>query len=430
MEFTENACDLYSSRAICCQFTVEHHDPEAHVREAISAFLSGCHRRTISKPCRALDLGANNGWFTAYMLQLGASVVAVEPQPDLARALDETATLNCWSRQTTVINARACSNYSLPSELKLCLAPENTSNCNLQSGWRMGDAESQLSKAYGSRCAQAHDLPSTVSGLPLESILRLAGSSPTSSSRPVIDLIKMDGDGPEGRWLQEIEALIDAGSLVVRTMIVEASFVRPALFQRLQRVHSYTFYRLDAHDARRFLTRDGWDAYSPPGTFARLDRYASEYRRTAGALSRFSPHNIARMGAVLQNDRERKMRPFGDNISRLDLEEELLSVRGMRRIFRAKPGLSVQAWTTLLNPIHRPTFETAPTQWVLTLEGDLTERTYPTPFRTSAPEYRHAKSEGLLEPRPPPPPVHVSHVGAGSRKWVHNRSRKGAVDGL
>ena len=187
-------------------------------------------------------------------------------------------------------------------------------------------------------------------------------------------------------------------------MIVEASYVRPALFQKFQRRHGYTFYRLDAHDARRFLNRDGWDIYSPRGTFARLDRYASEYARPAAALSRYSPHNVARMGSVLQGDKEKRMRPFADNVSRLMLEDELLGVRGMRRVFRVKPALSVQAWTTLLNPIHRPSFETSPTQWVLTLDGDVTEPTYPSTYRTAAPEYRNAKREGLLEPHPPPPP--------------------------
>ena len=417
MEFRPESCDLYSHQSICCRATTaeEHHEPEAHVAAAIASFLSGCHRRQPGRRCRTLDLGANNGWFTAYMLQLGAQVVSVEPQPDLARAMQETVTLNCWAERASVVNARACSSTLLVRELASCMAPENASTCSLREGWRLGNADSQLSTTYGSRCSEAHGLPSSIGGVPLTQLLfQAAGSrgggatgsevSAPALSTPVLDLIKMDGDGPEGRWLQEVEAHLSARRLEVRTMIVEASYVRPALFQRLQRVHGYTIYRLDVHDARRFITRSGWDAYSPPGTFARLDRYANEYVKTNAALSRYSPHNIARMGAVLQGDRERRMRPFGDNISRLDLEEELFGVRGMKHVFRAKPNLSLQAWTTLLNPVHRPSFETAPTQWVITRLGDLTERTYPPTFRTTAPEYRHAKREGLLEPRPPPPP--------------------------
>ena len=198
MEFEPDACDLYSRKEVCCMITGEYHDPEAHVREALAAFLSGCHRRPRQRPCRALDLGANQGWFTAYMLQLGASVVAVEPQPDLARALNETVELNCWSRQTIVINARACSSTLPPNELRACLAPENATTCGLRTGWRLGDAESQISKLHGHRCSNMHGLPSTVSGWSLSALLKLASSidGATPFTTPSIELIKMDGDGP------------------------------------------------------------------------------------------------------------------------------------------------------------------------------------------------------------------------------------------
>ena len=36
--------------------------------------------------------------------------------------------------------------------------------------------------------------------------------------------------------------------------------------------HAFTVFRLDEHDSRRQITPEGWDAYSPPGTIARLDR--------------------------------------------------------------------------------------------------------------------------------------------------------------
>ena len=133
MEFRPDSCDLYSHRSICCRATTdEHHDPEAHVAAAIASFLSGCHRRQPGRPCRALDLGANNGWFTAYMLQLGALVVSIEPQPDLARAVQETVTLNCWAERATVVNARACSSSLLARELASCMAAENASACSLR----------------------------------------------------------------------------------------------------------------------------------------------------------------------------------------------------------------------------------------------------------------------------------------------------------
>ena len=54
-----------------------------------------CPRRPADRPCRALDLGSNNGWMASYMLQLGSRVVAVEPANDFAAALKESAALSC-----------------------------------------------------------------------------------------------------------------------------------------------------------------------------------------------------------------------------------------------------------------------------------------------------------------------------------------------
>ena len=94
-----------------------------------------------------------------------------------------------------------------------------------------------------------------------------------SRPRVHVDFIKMDADGPEGSWLEEVDALMTHNKLSVGGIAVEASFVRPALFQRLQSVHGFFFYRFDSVDARRLITRDGWDAFSPPGTYERIDRF-------------------------------------------------------------------------------------------------------------------------------------------------------------
>ena len=63
MEREPGKCDLYLPEKRFCR-SMEHgntFEPEYHVREAIASFLDGCHRRR----CAAVDLGANNGWFTA-----------------------------------------------------------------------------------------------------------------------------------------------------------------------------------------------------------------------------------------------------------------------------------------------------------------------------------------------------------------------------
>ena len=97
METEPATCNLYSDDRKCCLATRPQADLviERHVHEVITSFLFGCASRPVNRPCLAADLGANNGWMTAFMLSLGAHVVSVEPQSDLAKAASETAILNC-----------------------------------------------------------------------------------------------------------------------------------------------------------------------------------------------------------------------------------------------------------------------------------------------------------------------------------------------
>ena len=60
----------------------EQRNPSVTFERRSLRFSPDCGRRK----CRSLDLGANNGWMTAYMLQLGSHVVAVEPSVDFAWA--------------------------------------------------------------------------------------------------------------------------------------------------------------------------------------------------------------------------------------------------------------------------------------------------------------------------------------------------------
>jgi hypothetical protein len=110
METQPGTCDLYARRAshFCCKLTGAFKEPERHIREFIASSLADCARRPLDRPCRSLDLGANNGWMTAYMLQLGSHVLSVEPAVDFAWAIRQTARLNCWTSRLRVVNARAC----------------------------------------------------------------------------------------------------------------------------------------------------------------------------------------------------------------------------------------------------------------------------------------------------------------------------------
>lgn len=126
MEDAPGKCDMYRSRESCCSVAAhiglgnEHH----MMRDAVVSLLAGCLARPARSPCRAIDLGANNGWISAFMLSLGAHVVAVEPQPDLARALNETITLNCWRGRGIVHNAFACGTGASAS----CMLPKPAMN--------------------------------------------------------------------------------------------------------------------------------------------------------------------------------------------------------------------------------------------------------------------------------------------------------------
>ena len=430
MEMSNGTCDFYRAPKLgrpsfCCDIQGDYRQPEIAVREAIGSFLVGCNRRPAGRPCRALDLGANNGWFSAYMLQLGAHVVSVEPQPAFAQAIEATAKLNCWKKRSTVINARACTSREVSGARPFitrdakpfsgsCYIATNTSSCEAGGGFREGGGSSQLRTVYGHECAAKHGLPATVGGIPLRSVLlegaqaeqaaelqRKTNTATIPSLRVELDLVKIDVDGPERYMMQEIDDLMTSRLLSIRTIIVEASFVTPSQMFRLQHRHGYTAYRLDAHDGRRRMTRSGWDAFSPGRTIARLDRFASKHREADRAVTRFSPHNPDQFKAsngASAPDHPKGLTPAGDDTPRVDLEEELFGVRAMRHVYRAKPNLSLQAWTTLMQPIQHQGYESAPLQWVLTLEGDLTEPvdTLIQPWIRVTPEYKNASATGIL----------------------------------
>ena len=357
MEFTPGQCDLYAQRAsaFCCTLgstrgvIASPGDPEPHVLEAIASFLSHCQRRPAHRRCRSLDLGANNGWMSAYMMQLGSHVVSVEPASDFARALNETAAVDCWADRLMVYNARACVGRE-----PRCMAPSPCKQCSCCGRcWRWGNVNgpSQVSVNYGENCSSHFGLPQSVPGVDFDELLWTA-----AGVRGEIDLLKMDADGPVGTWLKRLEQLLSEGAAPrVRAMVVEGSRLDPTVLMRLQSVHNYTVLRLDEHDERRSITRQGWDAYSPSGTFARLDRFRDEHVSPDRARCKYSPPRV------------HGMVPVGDNVSRFDLEDEWFGVRAMRHVFRVKPGMTAQGWTTILQPVIRCSY---PGQYVLTLDTE------------------------------------------------------------
>lgn len=226
MEDQPGSCDYYRKRSFCQKVAEGHSfEPEYHVREVIASFLHGCGAW---RSCRALDLGANNGWHTASMLALGAHVTALEPQRDLARGVQDTAALNCAADRLTLINA-----FVRPD-------PDAAGSSAIGSQWRAGGPP----KGYG---FQAGSVPN----VPLDQVA--VGAE--------FDLVKIDTDGPDGALLGRFESLLSAKKTKVSTFVVECHNCSDALMWRLQNVHKYTVCLLDMHIDRRFIDAGGVDAY-------------------------------------------------------------------------------------------------------------------------------------------------------------------------
>ena len=147
-------------------------------------------------------------------------------------------------------------------------------------------------------------------------------------------------------------------------------------------VHGYTFLRMDEHDSRRFITREGWDAYSPPGTFGQLDRLLDRHRSLEAGIS---PNSFE---ASLGGARELA------NASRSEFEEELFGIRAMRHVFKVKPNISLQAWMVLQRPMLKTNWGP---QWIATLDDNLLPKASPVRVsagRNGSPEYLEARAQG------------------------------------
>ena len=305
MEEVPGTCDFYAHRWVCCHLAGEHSsEPERSVREAINSVLPGCARATtLGRPCFALDLGANAGWFSALMLSYGATVLSVEPQQDFAAGLNATAQLNCWSERSAVLHAFA---YGTREE-KQAYRPRTGS-----SGWRlMGSSNATQFRMFHRARPSAVDFDDLLQ----HELWRrhLHGREPPTTRPLHLDLIKLDGDGPENSWLQAVLTALRAGSLSLGAAIVEVNGVKPATMRAFQELN-FSIFRLDAMDGRRFITSRGWDAFSAPGTIERLDRLR--------------------------------------HLRRDDLEQEMFGVRAMRHVFRVRDALSLEQWGVLLETIN------------------------------------------------------------------------------
>ena len=301
METEAGTCNLYDDADVCCDMTTRRVDDivERYVTETVAAFLAGCSARETAggTSCHAADLGANNGWMTAYMLSLGAHVVSVEPQPDLAHAVAETAALNCWSHLSVVHNAFACADRKTRGGK--CMEPR------------------ALRGPYWYRAGgpppKRNSTPPLIPGLSLEEIF----TGHRGSSRPAYyDLVKLDGDGPELSWMHSIRKMILDGVIDVQTIVIEANGManhQGAALMRAYQQQGFDVYRFPCGDNLRLIGGSGWDVLSPPGTFGRLDRLGH------------SPMS-----------------------SRAALEEEVLGLRGISLMYRVRDNLTLAQWRSVV----------------------------------------------------------------------------------
>ena len=228
MESVAGSCDFYKSKTFCTSVQAGHNfEPEIHVVEVISSFLLGCEREI----CSAIDMGANQGWMSAYMLSLGAHVVSVEPQADLMDALRESVKLNCWEKRSDVVTGAISAQNLTTGFLKI------------KKPLRLGGVPSGLSLP---------DAPFVSLDSILERSMRV---------QQPIKLIKMDADGPEGSWLKRIIELLSQGTVKIETLVVEGSGVTPQILHEMQRIHGYEVYLLNMHIDKRFLDARGVDVY-------------------------------------------------------------------------------------------------------------------------------------------------------------------------
>ena len=120
-------CDLYPTKRVCNKISNgTHFEPEGHIREVIASFLSHCLWRSGPARCVAVDLGANNGWFSMLMGLTGAHVTSIEPQPRFARAVRMSAEANCFDDRVDARNGL----------VKIQPGADGTTTERFDRGWR------------------------------------------------------------------------------------------------------------------------------------------------------------------------------------------------------------------------------------------------------------------------------------------------------
>lgn len=249
---TDTSCEFVAST--CEDFSAGRTGyPEGFVRETIASFLVPC----LQRPCLALDLGSNVGYVSSYMLALGAKVVSVEPQLDLARTLESTARVNCWSDRLIVHNAY------------VSWKPEDEGNTMTRAHlWRPDDTAARNDKLI--------EKPYFV----LPTFL---------NTTTYIDFIKLDIDSYETEIVSFFADYIAQNTFRFGSLIFEVNLGHNVdklanALHKFQAELGYDIYKMNQHEQRRWFDSAGKDVYQP-GTRAYADtpwyeeRYSMRFMR-------------------------------------------------------------------------------------------------------------------------------------------------------
>jgi hypothetical protein len=166
-------------------------------------------------------------------LAMGASVVAIEPQDDLATSLRQSVALNCAQDRVTVLH-NALAVAAMPEGSRLVLGTPGFRSCG-----NTGPTQSGGNVTY----------------VVLDDVLALSASWA---------LLKVDFDADDAGAVGRVLELVRAGRVAVDSILVEYNNgrARGDVLHAFQTELGYDVYRLDVHDNRRFINSSGWDTIS------------------------------------------------------------------------------------------------------------------------------------------------------------------------
>ena len=170
--------------------------PDPHVRDIITTFLFTCGLRSQPDDCFAIDVGSNVGAHTMVMLELGARVVAIEPQEDLCVASRLSASALGYANRSRVICGGVAQTEATP----------RTASFMVQNAWRYnGVAPDRHTTVY----------PYTIGSVPLVALERLVGT------RSRVDFLKIDTDSFDCAVLEQAIRIMSSRGVVFRAVLLE-----------------------------------------------------------------------------------------------------------------------------------------------------------------------------------------------------------------